>query len=131
MPFPLLYSTAAFACLLAQSCPTLCNLMDISLPGSSVHGIFSARIQEWVAISSSRESSQPRDRTCIYWVTCTAGRLLTAEPQGKPLLPRLMPSIRSPSCSMTDTFARPHHRSSVSPSTSLDRSGNSAEMQDC
>ena len=40
-----------------QSCPTLCNLMDHSLPGSSVHGIFQARIQEWVVISSSRGSS--------------------------------------------------------------------------
>ena len=36
----------------AQSCPTLCDLMDYSLPGSSVHGIFQAKILEWVAISS-------------------------------------------------------------------------------
>ena len=50
-----------------------------------------------------------------------------AEPLGKPLPTRLMPSIRSPSCSMTDTRAQPHHRSSVSPSTSLDRSGNRAQ----
>ena len=46
-----------------QSCPTLCNLMDCSLPGSSVHGIFQTRVLEWVAISFSRGSSQPRDRT--------------------------------------------------------------------
>ena len=39
-------------------CPTLCNPMDCSLPGSSVHGIFQARILKWVSISSSRESSQ-------------------------------------------------------------------------
>ena len=45
----------------AQSCPTLYNPMDCSLPGSSVHGIFQARILEWVAISFSRRSSQPRD----------------------------------------------------------------------
>ena len=45
----------------AQSCPTLCDPMDYSLPGSSVHGIFQARILEWVAISFSRESSQPRN----------------------------------------------------------------------
>ena len=38
----------------AQSCPTLCNPMDCSLPGSSIHGIFQARILEWVAISFSR-----------------------------------------------------------------------------
>ena len=45
----------------AQSCPTLCDPMDCSLPGSSVHGIFQARILEWVAISFSRRSSRPRD----------------------------------------------------------------------
>ena len=45
----------------AQSCPTLYNPVDCSLPGSSVHGIFQARILEWVAISFSRRSSQPRD----------------------------------------------------------------------
>jgi len=45
------------ACLHAQSCPTLCDPMNCSLPGSSVHGIFQARILEWVAISSSRGSS--------------------------------------------------------------------------
>ena len=56
---------------LAQSCPTLCNLMDCSPPGSSVHGILQARILEWVAISFSRGSSQPRDGT---WVSCVAGR---------------------------------------------------------
>ena len=40
-----------------QSCPTLCDPMDYSLPGSSVHGILQARILEWVAMSSSRGSS--------------------------------------------------------------------------
>ena len=49
--------------LVAQSCLTLCNPMDCSPPGSSVHGILQARILEWVAISFSREASQPRDRT--------------------------------------------------------------------
>ena len=48
-----------------QSCLTLCNPMDCSLPGSSVHGISQARISEWVAISYSRGSSRPRDRTCV------------------------------------------------------------------
>jgi len=48
-----------------QSCPTLCNYMDCSPPGSSVHGIFQARILEWVAISFSRRSSQPRDWTPV------------------------------------------------------------------
>ena len=45
----------------AQSCPTLCNPMDWSPPGSSVHGIFQVRILEQIAISYSRASSQPRD----------------------------------------------------------------------
>ena len=49
----------------AQSCWTLCNLMDHSLPGSAVHGIFQARILEWAAISFSRGSSQPRDQTQV------------------------------------------------------------------
>ena len=47
------------ACSLSQSCPTLCNSMDCSLPGSLVHGIFQARIREWVATSYSRQSSRP------------------------------------------------------------------------
>ena len=49
----------------AQSCPTLCSPMNYSPRGSSVHGISQARILEWVAISFSRGSSQPRDQTCI------------------------------------------------------------------
>ena len=53
------------ACSVAQSCLTLCDPMDCSPPGSSVHGILQARILEWVAISSSRGSSQPRVPTCI------------------------------------------------------------------
>ena len=57
-----------------QSCPTLCDPMDCSLPGSSVHRIFQARVLEWVASSFSRASSQPRDRT---QVSCTAGRCFT------------------------------------------------------
>ena len=49
----------------AQSCLTLCDPMDYSLPGSSIHRIFQARILEWVAISFSRRSSQPRDWTQV------------------------------------------------------------------
>ena len=48
-----------------QSCPTLCDPMNCDLPGSSVHGIFQARVLEWVAISFSRGSSQPRDQTQV------------------------------------------------------------------
>ena len=66
----------------AQSCPALCNPMDCSPPGSSVHGILQARILEWVVIS--REPSQPRDRTRI---SCTAVSFFTTEPPGT--VPRL------------------------------------------
>ena len=59
---------------MAQSCPTLCDPMDCSLPGSSVPGILQAGILEWVALSFSRRSSQPRDRT---WVSRIAGRRFT------------------------------------------------------
>ena len=51
---------------LLQSCPTLCDPMDCSLPGSSIHGILQARILEWVAMPFSRASFQPRDGTCIH-----------------------------------------------------------------
>ena len=62
----------------AQSCSTLCDPMDCSLPGSSVHGIFQAIVLEWITISLSRGSSQPRveprsptllDRCCTIWAT--------------------------------------------------------------
>ena len=56
------------------SCVHLCNPMDYSPPGYSVHEILQARILEWVAISFSKESSKPRDQT---WVSCIAGRLIT------------------------------------------------------
>ena len=48
-----------------QSCTTLCDPIDDSLPGSSDHGILQARILEWVAMPSSMGSSQPRDQTCM------------------------------------------------------------------
>ena len=60
--------------LVTQTCPTLCNPMDCSTPGSCVHGILQARIPQWVAIPFSRGYSRPRDRT---WVSCIAGRLFT------------------------------------------------------
>ena len=60
--------------LVAPSCPTLCNSMDCSPPGSSVHGILQARELEWVAIPFSTRSSQPRDHT---WVSCITGRFFT------------------------------------------------------
>ena len=56
---------------IALSYLALCDLMDYSPSGSSVHGILQARIPEWVAISSSRQCFSPRDQTCI---SCIAGR---------------------------------------------------------
>ena len=55
-------------CLVIQTCPTLCNPMDCSLPGSSVHGILQARIIKWVDISFSRGSCQPRDQTLVSFI---------------------------------------------------------------
>ena len=60
--------------LIAQSCLTLCNTMDCSSPGSSVHEIFQARILDWVAISFSRGSSEPRDRTRVSYRLSYKGR---------------------------------------------------------
>ena len=69
----------------AQSCPTLCDPTDCSLPGSSVHGILQARMLEWVAIPSSRGSSQPRDQTQVsgiaggfFTIGATRQRLLVS-----------------------------------------------------
>ena len=71
-----LHSSILFICRLcvcehAQSCPTLCDPMDCSLPGSSVHGIFQVRILERSAIPSSKGTSQPRGQTllsCVFSV---------------------------------------------------------------
>jgi len=56
----------------AQSHLTLCDPLDCRPPGSSVHGVFQARILQWVAISSSRGSSWPRNRTHISCVSCSS-----------------------------------------------------------
>ena len=64
------FRTVCVCVLATQSCPTLYDPMDCSLPGSSVHGILQARILECLAISFSRGSSQPKDRT---WVSCISG----------------------------------------------------------
>ena len=66
----------------AQSCPTLCGPMDSNLPDFSLHGIFQAGVLEWVAISFSKGSSQPRDPIhiaashFIFWATREAWRLI-------------------------------------------------------
>jgi len=64
-----------------QSCPTLCDPTDCSLPDSSVHGFLQARILEWVAIPFSRGSSWPRNQTQVSWI---AGRFFTIWATRKP-----------------------------------------------
>ena len=63
-------------CVWAQSCLTLCNPMDCSPPGSSVHWIFQARILEWFAISYSRGYSQSRDWTWVSCISCIGRQIL-------------------------------------------------------
>ena len=61
-------------CACSQSCLTLCDPMDCSPPGSSVHGILQARTLQWVVMPSSRGSSQPRNQTRSSWVSCIGNR---------------------------------------------------------
>ena len=77
-------------CLVAKSCLTLCKPMDCSLPGSSVYGIFQARMLEWVAISFSTGSSWPRDQT---HVSSLASGIFITKPPGKPYLLTWLPHI--------------------------------------
>ena len=77
------------ACSVAQSCPTLCDLMDCSLQASSVHVTFQVRILEWVAIPFYRGTSWLRDRTCIFCGSCTGADYLPLSHQGCPLLFRI------------------------------------------
>ena len=81
-----------------QSHPTLCHSMDFSPPGYTVHGIFQARILEWVAIPFSRGSSQPRDRP---QVSCIAGKFFTL------WATRKSPSVCD-SCSVMSNSLQPH-----------------------
>ena len=68
----------------AQLCLILCDPVDCSPPGSSVHGILQARILEWVAISFSRGSSWPGNWTCISQISCIGRWTLLLEPLGNP-----------------------------------------------
>ena len=63
-----------YIALVTQSCPALCDPMDCSLVGSSVHGILQARVLEWIAIPFFKGSSQSRDQTLV---SCIAGRFFT------------------------------------------------------
>ena len=87
LKFFMVFISVCMLCLCAQSlqsCPTLCDSVDWSPPGSSVLGVLQARILEWFAMSSSRGSSGPRDWTWVSCVFCCAGRFFTTEPQRNP-----------------------------------------------
>ena len=81
---PLFYVCRYYSCLsrlndthvLDTSCSNLYDPIDYNLPGSSVPGILQARILEWVVISSSRGSSQLRDGTWLFYVSCIGRRAL-------------------------------------------------------
>ena len=79
---------------LLQSCLSLCDPVDYSPPDSSVHGILQAKIVEWAAMPSSRESSWSRDQTHISWVSCIAGVFFTAELLGKPMRTQYILAIK-------------------------------------
>ena len=66
----LLFTNRTVLCLDVQSCLTLCDPMDCSWPGSSVHGILQARILKWVTMPSSSGSSQPKHWTSVFYVSC-------------------------------------------------------------
>ena len=78
-PIAVLYMLISIKVTVPQSCPTLCDLLDYSLPGSSLHEILQARILGWVAISFSRGSSWPREWTQLSYI---AGRFFTIWDQG-------------------------------------------------
>ena len=63
--------------LVTQSCPTLHDPMDYSLPCSSIHGDSPGKVLEWVAMPFPSGSSEPRD---LIWASCIAGRLFTGFP---------------------------------------------------
>ena len=80
-------SAANVLCVLSRfSCVQLCNPMERSLPDSSVHGILQAGILKWVAMRSSRGSSQRRDRTCVSYVSCIGRRVFATSSTWEALL---------------------------------------------
>ena len=72
-------------CSVTQSCPTLCNPMDCTPPGSPIHEILQARILEWVAIPSSGSLPDPEIKHASLASASLTGRYFIAEPPGKPI----------------------------------------------
>ena len=91
-----------WVCVPDQSCVTLCEPTDCSPLDSSVHGIFPARILEWLAKPFSRGSSPPRDRTCI---SCTAAKFFPLSHLGSPTYKFQFSSVQS--LSRVRLFATP------------------------
>ena len=87
----LLFEVKKWSEVIQSSLVQLCYPMDCSLPDSSVHGILQARILEWVAISFSRGSSQPRDRTQVSWIS---GRHFTIWATRRVFLPCYLPGAK-------------------------------------
>ena len=115
-----LKSIFVLVCSVAQLCPTLCYPMNCSPPGSSVHGLLQARILEWVAISSFRESSPPSDQTSIscmgrqvfyHWTTREANQRVSVHPNSyfvlRTLTLGLSEGVWSMGCLNITSF--PHH----------------------
>ena len=92
------------ACSVARLYLTLCDPMDCSPPGSSIHEILQARIPEWVAISSSRGSSWPSDWTWVYCVSCTGRWILCCCTVAQSCL-----TLRDPMDCSTPGFPVPQH----------------------
>ena len=136
-----LFSTGLFKCSssvkseFTQLCLTLCDPMDCSLPGSSISGIFQARILKLVAISSSRGSSRARDRNCVscigrgilyHWAFREALRMSITQPIiTRPWLHSLAPkdcflqffegSLKIKRCPLRDLAVRQHQWTPLSP----------------
>ena len=87
-------------CMYVCVCPTLCNLMDCSLPGSTVHGILQARILERVAISFFKGPSWPRDQTHVSFslLNCQAGSLSANATWETPYIYIYMLCLETQSC---------------------------------
>ena len=82
-------------CSVTELCLTLCNPMDCSLPGSSVHGIFEARILDQIAISYSRGSLRPRDRTHTSSFSCPVRQILYYCATWKPMTSGATPILKA------------------------------------